>query len=121
MFVIENFFQINEPFAVYANNANGCCVFTKTIGKGIRGNGIIDRVDIDGKYIRFPILLTRIPIHLIKALLPFADQQNIHGIVQQVEPCFFIIAIQRSANELAPRVLRIFCFIECFARITGNN
>src|SRR5450755_401372 len=121
MFVVEDFFQINQPFTLHTHDADGCRISTKTVRKRINRYRIIDRPDVDGKNTGFPVLLPGIPVHPVKSLLPFTDQQKIYRIAQQIKTGFFIVTIQRCPDKLPSSVLCILRFIKCFACITGKK
>jgi hypothetical protein len=106
--IVQEFFQIHQPIAIDADNADGSSIAFIAIRIRVGSHRIIDRLDIDGQDIRVLILFPFLMGHAIIVFFPFGEQELVGGIRVKVEFGFIVVAVEGGPDELAAGILRVF-------------
>ena len=118
-FVIDDLLEIDHPVAFDAHDANGCRVFFVGVGVGVRSDGVVDGVDVEGEDLGVLVFLLCFGAEPVIVFFPLFEHHSIGGVGIQVEGGFFIVAIEGGADEFAARVLGVFGFFEGIGVIAG--
>jgi hypothetical protein len=63
--MVNDLLEIDHPVAVDAYDTDGCRVFFVGVSVGVRGDGVVDGVDIEGEDIGVLVYLLRFGIILL--------------------------------------------------------
>ena len=118
-FVIDDLFEVYHPVTVDADDADGGGVFFVSIGVGIRGDGIVNGVDVEGEDIGVLKFLLCFGAEPVIVLFPFFEHHPVGRVGVKVEGGFFIIAVEGRADEFAAGVLGVLGFFEGMGVIAG--
>src|ERR1700759_1350403 len=92
---IEDLFEVDKPFFVDPDHANGGGVFLFIrIGEGIAGGRVVDRMNIDGEDIGILVFLLFLGARAVAHGLPLGEDVFVGGVGIQVEGGFFVVAVK---------------------------
>jgi len=104
---------------VYAYNLYRGGILLIRIGVGVRGGGVVDRLDIDGQDVGVLVLFPLILAHSVIVLFPLIEQHLVGGVPVQIEVGFVIIAVQGGPDKFAAGILGVFGFFVGMGAIAG--
>jgi hypothetical protein len=117
--VIDDLFEIYHPVAVDADDADGGGVFFVRIGVGIRGDGVVNGVDVEGKDICVLKFLLCFWAEPVIVFFPLFEHHPVCGVGVEVEGSFFVIAVEGGADEFSAGVLGVLGFLIGMGVVAG--